>query len=148
MSAQPRSLDASVAERPRQSERTSGGVIEPLASSELPLELPEVEDYKPTGNPEPPLGKATVRGPKITESRYTESPPGSKECKVGFWNLTGRDVTLLVDGHTHFLQKDHAVTLDLGRQFTWEMDKGEPRNVQVPADQHTHEIVLRPRAGR
>jgi len=37
MSAQPRSLDASVAERPRQSERTSGGVIEPLAGVRSPL---------------------------------------------------------------------------------------------------------------
>jgi leucyl-tRNA synthetase len=34
------------------------GVIEPLTLSDLPLELPVVEDYKPTGNPEPPLGKA------------------------------------------------------------------------------------------
>jgi len=34
------------------------GAIEPVAISELPLLLPEVEDYKPTGNPEPPLSKA------------------------------------------------------------------------------------------
>ncbi len=34
------------------------GVIEPLEPSELPLALPDVEDYKPTGNPEPPLAKA------------------------------------------------------------------------------------------
>jgi leucyl-tRNA synthetase len=34
------------------------GAIEPLALIELPLTLPEVEDYKPTGNPEPPLSKA------------------------------------------------------------------------------------------
>ena len=34
------------------------GAIEPVAISDLPLVLPEVEDYKPTGNPEPPLAKA------------------------------------------------------------------------------------------
>ncbi|MBM3992593.1 MAG: leucine--tRNA ligase [Planctomycetes bacterium] len=34
------------------------GVIEALTASELPLELPKLEDYKPTGNPEPPLSKA------------------------------------------------------------------------------------------
>jgi len=34
------------------------GAIEPLEPSDLPLELPDVEDYKPTGNPEPPLSKA------------------------------------------------------------------------------------------
>lgn len=37
---------------------TPTGVIEPLSPSELPLELPNVDDYKPTGNPEPPLSKA------------------------------------------------------------------------------------------
>ncbi len=31
----------------------------PLTEAELPLCLPEMEDYKPSGKPEPPLGKAT-----------------------------------------------------------------------------------------
>jgi leucyl-tRNA synthetase len=35
------------------------GVIEPLREDELPLTLPELEDFKPSGRPEPPLGKAT-----------------------------------------------------------------------------------------
>jgi leucyl-tRNA synthetase len=34
------------------------GVIETVPIGELPLELPELDDYKPTGNPEPPLSKA------------------------------------------------------------------------------------------
>lgn len=35
------------------------GVIEPLTAEGLPLQLPEMTDYKPSGKPEPPLGKAT-----------------------------------------------------------------------------------------
>ncbi len=35
------------------------GVVEPLTLADLPLCLPEMEDYKPSGRPEPPLGKAT-----------------------------------------------------------------------------------------
>ncbi|MFM7149294.1 MAG: leucine--tRNA ligase, partial [Gemmataceae bacterium] len=35
------------------------GRIEPLKAEELPLLLPELADYKPSGKPEPPLGKAT-----------------------------------------------------------------------------------------
>jgi leucyl-tRNA synthetase len=35
------------------------GVVEPLSPDELPLRLPDLEDYKPSGRPEPPLGKAT-----------------------------------------------------------------------------------------
>jgi len=34
------------------------GIVEPLFVAELPLRLPELEDYKPSGRPEPPLGKA------------------------------------------------------------------------------------------
>ncbi len=35
------------------------GVVEPLSPDELPLRLPDLEDFKPSGRPEPPLGKAT-----------------------------------------------------------------------------------------
>jgi leucyl-tRNA synthetase len=34
------------------------GVIEPLSPDELPLRLPDLEDYKPSGKAEPPLSKA------------------------------------------------------------------------------------------
>jgi leucyl-tRNA synthetase len=34
------------------------GVVVPLSENELPLELPDLQDYRPTGNPEPPLEKA------------------------------------------------------------------------------------------
>jgi leucyl-tRNA synthetase len=39
--------------------RQPNGHIEPLSPDELPLRLPELADYKPSGKPEPPLGKAT-----------------------------------------------------------------------------------------
>ena len=35
------------------------GLVEALSPDELPLRLPELEDYEPSGRPEPPLGKAT-----------------------------------------------------------------------------------------
>ncbi len=34
------------------------GAVVPLSADELPLTLPELEDYKPSGRPEPPLEKA------------------------------------------------------------------------------------------
>ncbi|MSR32877.1 MAG: leucine--tRNA ligase [Gemmataceae bacterium] len=40
------------------SEGKATGVVEPLAVGELPLELPALEDFRPSGKPEPPLGKA------------------------------------------------------------------------------------------
>ncbi|WP_162661508.1 leucine--tRNA ligase [Tuwongella immobilis] len=35
------------------------GLIRPLTVEELPLRLPDLEDFRPTGTPEPPLSKAT-----------------------------------------------------------------------------------------
>jgi leucyl-tRNA synthetase len=35
------------------------GLTRPLNEKDLPLRLPEMEDFKPSGKPEPPLGKAT-----------------------------------------------------------------------------------------
>jgi leucyl-tRNA synthetase len=35
------------------------GAVRTVPVEELPLTLPEMEDYKPSGKPEPPLGKAT-----------------------------------------------------------------------------------------
>jgi leucyl-tRNA synthetase len=34
------------------------GVVQPLSLDELPLKLPDLEDFRPSGKPEPPLGKA------------------------------------------------------------------------------------------
>jgi leucyl-tRNA synthetase len=36
------------------------GLVRPLTEKDLPLCLPEMEDFKPSGQPEPPLGKATA----------------------------------------------------------------------------------------
>ena len=38
---------------------TSDGSIQAVAESELPVLLPELDDFNPSGKPEPPLGKAT-----------------------------------------------------------------------------------------
>jgi len=46
------------------------GIIEPLDLSELPLQLPELSDYKPSGKPEPTLGKAT-EWVKVTKNGKT-----------------------------------------------------------------------------
>jgi leucyl-tRNA synthetase len=55
------------------------GVIEPLSVDELPLELPELADYQPTGNPDPPLSKATnwltVKRGNRTYRRETNTMP-------------------------------------------------------------------------
>jgi leucyl-tRNA synthetase len=61
------------------------GVVEPLTPDELPLELPDLEDYKPSGRPEPPLGKATewvnvTRGGKKYRRETNTMPQWAGSC--------------------------------------------------------------------
>jgi leucyl-tRNA synthetase len=61
------------------------GQIEPLSLEELPLRLPELADYKPSGKPEPPLGKATdwvyvTRGGKRYKRETNTMPQWAGSC--------------------------------------------------------------------
>jgi leucyl-tRNA synthetase len=61
------------------------GAIEPLREDELPLRLPEMEDFKPSGRPEPPLGKATAwvnveRGGKRYRRETNTMPQWAGSC--------------------------------------------------------------------
>jgi hypothetical protein len=93
---------------------------------------------------EPPLQKAP---PKVTESHSTSGkaalPADGVCCRVGFWNVSGRDVTLTVNGEARLLASNQALTLQLGRQFTWRIGGGSPHAEQMPADKAALEIVIR-----
>ena len=98
---------------------------------------------------EPPLN--SMRAPAITESRSfggvvpaqaVQVAPG--RCKVGFWNITGDDVTLTIDGQPRTLAKDQAVTLELDRTFVWQVGGRSVQTERVPAGQNLFEVILRP----
>ena len=108
----------------------------------------------PTALPKPKAAPTTkeppLRAPTITESRSTggvmpaqtaDVPPG--RAKVGFWNVTGADVILTVDGQQRKLPKDRAVTLELGRTFVWQLDGRGPRAERVPDGENLFEVILR-----
>ncbi len=61
------------------------GQIEALSLDELPLRLPALADYKPSGKPEPPLGKATdwvyvTRGGKKYKRETNTMPQWAGSC--------------------------------------------------------------------
>jgi leucyl-tRNA synthetase len=61
------------------------GVVEALTPQELPLTLPPLEDFKPSGRPEPPLGKATdwvnvVRNGKRYRRETNTMPQWAGSC--------------------------------------------------------------------
>ncbi len=105
---------------------------------------------RPKTTLEPPLVKPVPKGPTVIESRFggaamTDADKAAplERCRVGFWNVTGREVTLTIDGKTQTLPRDRAVTLELGRSFVWRIDRLEPQSETIPKDRNTHEIVLR-----
>jgi hypothetical protein len=107
----------------------------------------------PSSTREPPLDKKSLPPPKVTESRsypLTEDKSlpavdvtGKGVCRVGFWNITGRDVTLSVNGKAVIVPANRNVTLSLGRQFSWQMEGQTAHDERVPEDKAAHEIVLR-----
>ena len=127
----------------------------PSAPRMPPAALPQVKSLaEPMPAPmsktaEPPLD--TQRAPSITESRSfgsvtqaqaTDVTPG--RCKVGFWNITGGDVTLTIDGQARTVPKDRAVTFTLNRDFVWQLPGRTPQTERVPDVQSSFEVILRP----
>lgn len=99
-----------------------------------------------TGEPPvaPPMPPAKVSGglrtPTIVTSR---SQTGGAQVRVGFWNLSGRDVTLTVEGKSWTLPKDRAITLDMERTFAWQIDQRMQRVERIAEAETTHEVVIR-----
>jgi hypothetical protein len=113
-------------------------------------ELPQPKKVKtPTKAKEPmeaetsqePLARLQIEHFWIDRTSKTEE--GVVEAKVGFFNHTDRDLTLLIQGEEVPLPKDEYVTLRLPREFKW-AEKGETaREVKIPADAEGLEIVFR-----
>jgi len=91
---------------------------------------------------EPPASSNSTPAKRDTQSLGGEYSKGDR-CKVGFWNLSGRELTIKVDGANRVVPRDRAVMLELGREFVWQAEGREPNVVRVPPGQTTHEVVLR-----
>jgi hypothetical protein len=125
----------------------AGCAVMPAAlATTTPYAVPKAAP--PSQTPEPPTASSPKK-PTITESRSLGGsyPAASSEIgslPVGFWNATGRDVSLTVNGQTHSLRRNQALNLRLDRTFTWQLAGGEARQENVPDSQLSHEVILRP----
>ena len=123
----------------------------PPATKTGPVQTPVPQTKEPpaaANTDTPPLANPIRKAPTVTEARSMSSnliqASNTKErCKVGFWNLTGRDITLKIDGQPRTLAKDRAITLELDRAFAWQIDDGASVNERVPTEQPFHEVILR-----
>ncbi len=89
----------------------------------------------PSTTAEPPTQAKPRRAPAVHESRslstgsanaVSRGRPEQGRCRAGFWNVTGRDLKLTVNGQQRFLPRDRALTLEVDRQFSWQMDNHPP----------------------
>jgi hypothetical protein len=107
----------------------------------------------PSPTNEPPLRstsekKASLdpRAPVINTTRSLGGSPSTSSkdrCKVGFWNLTGRDVTLTIAGKSWTVARNRTITLDLEHEFSWQTNEGPQQAERVPDGNATHEVVIR-----
>jgi hypothetical protein len=104
----------------------------------------------PSETKEPPLDKKMPGPPQVIESRSfsvaedKEPAKGGKGvCKVGFWNATGRDVKLVVNGQEHALARNRSLTLTLDREFAWHLDGQAAQKESVPDNRTAYEVVVR-----
>lgn len=113
------------------------------APSANPIPAPPSQ---PGQTKEPPTESRSLKGPTILESRSSstsKSEAAAEKCKVGFWNQTGRDITVKIDGQPRVVQRDRAITVELGRSFVWQVDQSEPTSERVPAEESFHELIIR-----
>lgn len=108
---------------------------EPIQSQ--PREKPQVRESR-SAQPGPV-------SPKYYDSYYVAGAAGNptESCSVAFWNLANQPLQLRIAGQTHTVPHQQAVTLNLPRQFQWQVDQREPEPVQMAQDQSAMEIVIR-----
>ena len=109
----------------------SSGPVNPSSPSTPPMnQVPAVGEsralYQPTA--------------AVTES---SSRAGTEKARVGFWNLSGRDVVLRVDGRSHFLAQGTCLKLDVARTFAWKVGDYDTQVEQMPGRVASMELVIR-----
>ena len=114
---------------------------------------PKPESTPPVVDPLPPpdLGGGKKAGVLETRSYYDAYPvvaraaeaKAGKRFTVGFWNLSNADVELKVDGQTRRIPRGQKWTVDLPREFRWEVTGRGQNRETVPENEAGLEIVLR-----
>lgn len=92
-------------------------------------------------------------GPGVSETRsyfdlYPVVPrntdqPSRDTCSAGFWNLSGRDLTVKVNGQERVLAQGQSLSLRVGRLFTWQVEGRDPHTERIQSGDAGVEILLR-----
>jgi hypothetical protein len=117
------------------------------APSPRVIAVPDALPKSPNQTAEPPLQKGVKggadRAPEIITTRAQTAGLTKDRLQIGFWNLTGRDITLTVGGTTRTLGKNRALTVELEREFSWQVDRLPEHIERVPDGKTAYEVVIR-----
>jgi hypothetical protein len=99
----------------------------------------------------PPLAAPTTDqpmppAPALSESRskYRETEqPDAATARVSFWNRSTQDLDVRIDGQLRTLRRGKGLTLELPRQFVWQVEGRAAETERVPTDKPSLEIVIR-----
>ncbi len=98
--------------------------------------------------PAPPPGTSALKqGTPYYDLYSGATRPGtplpSGRCSVAFWNLTGRALTLRIGGQERTLPPGRSLTLELPREFAWNVVGREAEAAHIPSAHTTAEILIR-----
>jgi hypothetical protein len=62
---------------------------------------------------------------------------------VGFWNLTGHELTVKIDGQPHTLAVDKNLQVAVPRHFVWQVEGRDPQTENIAQGECALEIVIR-----
>lgn len=97
----------------------------------------------PGGQPPPGVGESRSFYDAYGVAVREESTRTPEHVTIGFWNHSGKDMVLKVDGQPRTLARGQSVLLTLPRQFVWQIDERQPQNETVPAGQAGVDVVIR-----
>jgi hypothetical protein len=90
------------------------------------------------------LGESTSFYDAYAVASQETAKPSSDRCKVDFWNLTGRDLVLRIDGGApKVLPRGKSLPVQVGRQFTWQVDGREAQATPIEGREAALQIVIR-----
>jgi hypothetical protein len=117
-----------------ESTKTNEGTIPPIVLPQLPPPGGVSESkYRPAAGDRPEVAVLPVDG----------DPPAGATRKVGFYNYTGRDLELKIEGNAVALPAKSFVTAEVPVRFTWRVGSAAEETTTIPANSAGVEVVLK-----
>jgi hypothetical protein len=120
-------------------------VAAPAPAPPSPAPVVPVPSAPPTM---PPAGPSASTSEKARDSFYDVYPSTERSALAGraavaVWNLSGGTLTLTVAGRRHTLPPGRNLSLDLDREFSWQLEGRDTEVTRVPAGETGATLVIR-----